>query len=65
MFFRPSEETFTEAEYHESMWHVLQFLHVHYPEPWPEEIPTDPDDNEWEFCFNGEPNASYSARRPR
>jgi uncharacterized protein len=55
VFFRPPEEAFAEAEYHETMWHVLQFLHVHDPKPWPEEIPTDPDDSEWEFCFNGEP----------
>ncbi|EFW93620.1 hypothetical protein ZOD2009_00715 [Haladaptatus paucihalophilus DX253] len=55
VFFKPSAETVTEVEYHEAMWHILQFLHVHDPEPWPEDIPTDPDDNEWEFCFNGEP----------
>ena len=45
----------TEREYHERLWNVLQFLHVHDPEPWPEEIPTDPDDAHWEFCFGGEP----------
>ncbi|WP_158056804.1 YqcI/YcgG family protein [Halorussus halophilus] len=55
VFFRPPEEQLTESEYHESMWHVLQFLHVHDPSPWPEEIPTDPDDEHWEFCFGGTP----------
>jgi len=45
----------TEADYHERLWHVLEFLHVHDPEPWPESIPTDPDDAHWEFCFGGEP----------
>lgn len=54
-FFRPPERTLTEREYHEALWHVLQFLHVHDPEPWPEGIPTDPDDPHWEFCFAGEP----------
>ena len=44
-----------EARYHERLWHVLEFLHVHDPEPWPDEIPTDPDDSRWEFCFGGEP----------
>lgn len=55
VFFRPPEERLTEAEYHERLWHVLQFLHVHDPEPWPEDVPTDPDDEYWEFCFGGEP----------
>jgi FPC/CPF motif-containing protein YcgG len=54
-FFKPPEETWTEADYHEALWHLLQFLHVHDPEPWPEEIPTDPDDPHWEFSFGGEP----------
>jgi FPC/CPF motif-containing protein YcgG len=55
VFFRPLEGDATEADYHEALWHVLEFLHVHDPEPWPEEIPTDPDDPYWEFCFGGEP----------
>jgi hypothetical protein len=54
-FFKPPEEDLSEADYHEHLWHILQFLHVHDPEPWPEEIPTDPDDPYWEFSFAGEP----------
>ncbi|MFC7075539.1 YqcI/YcgG family protein [Haloarcula halophila] len=54
-FFRPPDRPLTESEYHDALWHVLQFLHVHDPEPWPEEIPTDPADPYWEFCFAGEP----------
>jgi len=54
-FFRPPERELTEAAYHERLWHILQFLHVHDPEPWPDEIPTDPDDPYWEFSFGGEP----------
>jgi FPC/CPF motif-containing protein YcgG len=53
-FFKPPDEDLTEAEYHETLWNVLQFLHVHDPEPWPEDIPTDPDDERWEFCFGGD-----------
>lgn len=52
-FFGPTDAE-TEAEYHALLWHVLQFLHVHDPEPWPTEIPTDPDDPYWEFSFAGE-----------
>ncbi|MFO7927955.1 MAG: YqcI/YcgG family protein [Halobacteriota archaeon] len=54
-FFKPPERPLTESEYHDSLWHILQFLHVHDPEPWPEDIPTDPDDSRWEFSFGGEP----------
>jgi FPC/CPF motif-containing protein YcgG len=54
VFFAPDDAE-TEADYHERLWHVLQFLHVHDPEPWPEDIPTDADDPYWEFCFGGEP----------
>lgn len=54
-FFKPPARELSEAEYHETLWHILQFLHVHDPEPWPEDIPTDPDDPYWEFSFGGEP----------
>jgi FPC/CPF motif-containing protein YcgG len=54
-FFKPPERELSEAEYHETLWHILQFLHVHDPEPWPEDIPTEPDDSHWEFSFGGEP----------
>ena len=54
-FFKPPERALSEAEYHETLWHILQFLHVHDPEPWPEDIPTDPDDPYWEFSFGGKP----------
>ncbi|MFT4883718.1 MAG: FPC/CPF motif-containing protein YcgG [Natronomonas sp.] len=54
-FFRPAERPLSEADYHDALWHILQFLHVHDPEPWPEHIPTDTDDPKWEFCFGGEP----------
>ncbi|SNR31106.1 YqcI/YcgG family protein [Halorubrum vacuolatum] len=55
VFFKPLADDATEADFHEALWHVLEFLHVHDPEPWPEDIPTDPDDPYWEFCFGGEP----------
>ncbi|WP_049969244.1 YqcI/YcgG family protein [Haladaptatus cibarius] len=54
VFFEPPEESLDESGYHEALWHILQFLHVHDLEPWPERIPTDPDSERWEFCFGGE-----------
>ena len=53
-FFKPPERELREREYHEALWHILQVLHAHDPEPWPEDIPTDPDTSTWEFCFGGE-----------
>ncbi len=55
VFFHPLAADATERDFHEALWHVLEFLHVHDPEPWPEDVPTDPDDPYWEFCFGGEP----------
>lgn len=55
VFFAPADEPLSEADYHERLWNVLEFLHIHDPEPWPDEIPTDPDDDRWEFCFGGVP----------
>ncbi|MFC6725510.1 YqcI/YcgG family protein, partial [Halobium palmae] len=61
-FFRPDgwgnddePAALSEADYHERLWNLLEFLHVHDPEPWPEDIPTDPDHPKWEFCFAGTP----------
>ena len=54
-FFEPPAEPTSESTYHDLLWHVLQFLHVHDPEPWPDAIPTNPDDPYWEFSFGGEP----------
>jgi FPC/CPF motif-containing protein YcgG len=54
-YFRPEDAVTAEDDYHERLWNVLEFLHVHDPEPWPADIPTDTDDPKWEFCFGGEP----------
>jgi hypothetical protein len=54
-FFRPPSRRLDEAAYHERLWHVLQFLHVHDPSPWPDDVPTSPDSEYWEFSFGGEP----------
>jgi hypothetical protein len=70
-FVRPPATPLDEATYHERLWHLLQFLHVHDPAPWPADIPTDPDDPRWEFSFAGEPTFPtcrapfYEERRSR
>ncbi|GAA1297068.1 YqcI/YcgG family protein [Saccharothrix xinjiangensis] len=54
-FFRPHPVERTLDEYRERFWSVLDFLHRHDPEPWPEGVPRDPDDPWWEFGFGGVP----------
>ncbi|EMA40825.1 YqcI/YcgG family protein [Halococcus hamelinensis] len=71
VFFAPPETPLTEAEYGDRLWEILQYLHDTDPEPWPYEIPADPDDPHWEFCFGGVPMFPtarapfYEARRSR
>ncbi|RBI62380.1 hypothetical protein DMJ13_10945 [halophilic archaeon] len=55
IFFKPTTEDQTEQEYRKQFWGVLEFLNAWDPEPWPSDIPEDPNDPEWEFCFSGEP----------
>ena len=46
---------FTEREYFDYGWALLQRLHDEDPHPWPDRIPTDPDDPKWSYCFGGLP----------
>ena len=55
MFFKPPTEDQGEREYRDQFWRVLEFLNERDPEPWPSDVPGDPHDSEWEFCFSGEP----------
>lgn len=54
MFFEPPAEDQSEQTYRDQFWRVLEFLNERDPEPWPSDVPADPDDPEWEFCFAGE-----------
>ncbi|MFC0140921.1 YqcI/YcgG family protein [Erwinia mallotivora] len=40
-------------EAHRFAWQQLQMLHDHDARPWPEHIPTSPDESAWSFCFGG------------
>ena len=55
IFFEPPTEAQSEQEYRDRFWRVLEFLNERDPEPWPRDVPEDPGDPEWEFCFSGEP----------
>ena len=46
---------YTLAEQQALAWKVLRGVHARDPHPWPQAIPTDPDDNGWSFCYAGMP----------
>ena len=41
--------------YEERFWSVLGYLHAHDPQPWPAELPCEPEHPRWEFAFAGQP----------
>ncbi|MEU8567793.1 YqcI/YcgG family protein [Streptomyces pathocidini] len=45
----------TVADYRRELWDLLQSLHELDDAAWPEDIPLDPEDPEWEFSFSGMP----------
>ena len=55
VFFEPPERELSVADYRDRFWDLLAGLRERDPEPWPDDVPTDPADPEWEFCFAGEP----------
>ncbi|TYR80566.1 YqcI/YcgG family protein [Priestia megaterium] len=55
IFFEPEYRNRSMAQYETMFWDTLTFLHQMDKKPWPEDIPKDPQDPLWEFCFHGEP----------
>ncbi|MFC4356652.1 YqcI/YcgG family protein [Halobium salinum] len=55
VFFEPTAGASTVEGVRDRVWGLLDYLHRHDPAPWPETVPEDPADPEWEFCFAGEP----------
>ena len=45
----------TLKAYRVRYWRIMQWLHDHDPAPWPDDVPDDPTDPDWEFCFGGLP----------
>ncbi len=69
--FPPEDPPFGLDVYRRRFWKVLGELHERDTCAWPAEIPTDPEDGRWEFCFGGEPIfvfascPAYEQRRSR
>lgn len=61
VFFEPEAEAKRFEYYRDRFWQILNFLHADDCVPWPSDIPTDPDDPLWEFCFGGEPIFMFAA----
>ena len=55
VLFEPPSDSLSQAAYFDRFWDLLDYLHRHDPAPWPDDVPGDPADPEWEFCFAGEP----------
>ncbi|MFB4390599.1 MULTISPECIES: YqcI/YcgG family protein [unclassified Pseudomonas] len=54
------------AEQQALAWKILQQVHARDPQPWPQDVPRDPHDTQWSFCFAGMPlfiNMSFPAHR--
>jgi len=63
---RPVRPALALAEYHRRGWGLLQWLSDGDPDAWPAATPVDPDDNDWSFCYRGQPlfiNFSCPAHR--
>jgi FPC/CPF motif-containing protein YcgG len=50
---KPCYPMLSLGEYRDQAWGLFQYLHDHDPEPWPGDVPTDPDRGDWSFCFGG------------
>ncbi|WP_128895566.1 YqcI/YcgG family protein [Longirhabdus pacifica] len=64
VFFHNDQQKWKEADtesYRAMFWNVLNQLRSFDKKEWPEEIPTDPNDHQWEFCFHGEPYFAFCA----
>ncbi|MBD1371121.1 YqcI/YcgG family protein [Hazenella sp. IB182357] len=52
---------YTIEDYRQLFWNLLNQLTPLDPSPWPAEIPSQPTDPKWEFCFGGEPYFAFCA----
>jgi FPC/CPF motif-containing protein YcgG len=55
VFVEPTAEPRTHEEYDELFWSLLQCVHDHDDRPWPADVPEDPHEEGWQFCFHGTP----------
>jgi len=51
----PGDDIATVEDYTERFWNFLRGLRICDTKPWPSNVPADTNDEQWTFCFNGEP----------
>jgi uncharacterized protein len=61
VFFHTKQLNFSIEQYERLFWDILNKLSEKDSEDWPQDIPINPDDSKWEFCFNGERYFVYCA----
>ncbi|MFC0522871.1 YqcI/YcgG family protein [Pontibacillus salicampi] len=54
-------EGYDVEQYERLFWNVLNGISRYDEKEWPEDIPKDPHDHQWEFCFHGEPYFAFCA----
>ncbi|MDM5154231.1 YqcI/YcgG family protein [Bacillus sp. DX1.1] len=59
LFVEPEREEQSLEHYRTYFWKVLQYLHEQDSQPWPKQIPENPDHYLWEFSFGGEPMFAF------
>lgn len=55
VFIQPPLKPVTHEEHDETFWLLLRCLLSHDSLPWPADLPTDPADEGWQFCFHNTP----------
>ncbi|WP_084960752.1 YqcI/YcgG family protein [Thermoactinospora rubra] len=53
VFVEPPARPVTARHHDRRFWEILQYLHRHDDRPWPDDVPADPKDPGWQFCFHG------------
>jgi len=54
VFVRPRESERTQLDYDRRFWSILAYLLDHDGQPWPADVPRDPAEPGWQFCFAGQ-----------
>ena len=60
-FCEPERRDRSHDWYADRFWDVLSGLRAADALPWPDHVPTVPDDGDWEFCFHGTPMFVFAA----
>lgn len=59
LFVEPEKEERSISYYRQYFWNILQYLHDHDDQKWPEDFPHDPDHHLWTFVFANEPYFAF------